>query len=62
MGRLADAAFGDRGLREAWAAVLANDAADGVLAPGVARFEERLDDEVGRLVADLAWAVTSRGT
>lgn len=55
MGRRAEQAFGDRGLRQAWSAVLANDAQDGVLAVGVARFEERLDDEIARLGADLAW-------
>lgn len=55
MGRLADAAFSDTGLREAWAAVLAANADDGELSRGVQRFERDLDDELVRLVADLAW-------
>lgn len=55
MGRLADQAFTDAALRRAWSEVLANDAEDGQLGTGVARFEADLDDRIGRLVADLAW-------
>lgn len=55
MGALADGAFAFEGLREAWADVLANDADDGELSAGVARFEADLDDNLGRLAADLAW-------
>lgn len=55
MGRLADRAFSDRALHRAWADVLANDAADGHLGSGIARFDDDLDEQIGRLVADLAW-------
>jgi hypothetical protein len=62
MGRLAEVAFSDRGLRHAWAEVLSNDEADGELSGGVRRFGDRLDEELVRLSADLAWAPTSPGT
>jgi CRISP-associated protein Cas1 len=55
MGRLAEVAFSDRGLRQAWAEVLSNDEADGELSGGVRRFGDRLDEELVRLAADLAW-------
>lgn len=55
MGRMATDAFGERGLLNAWARVLANDAADGQLAVGVRDFEENLDEEIAALVRDLAW-------
>lgn len=55
MGHLTEAAFTDRALRRAWDEVLDNDASDGMLSAGVRRFEEDLDDQLGRLVADLAW-------
>lgn len=61
MGRFADTAFGEAGLRRAWAEVLANDAGDGRLARGVQRFNDNLDDELGRLVADLAWGAYNAG-
>lgn len=41
-------------LRQAWAEVLANDLADGVPAPGVTRFQERLDWQLTRLERQLA--------
>lgn len=56
MGRLADLAFRDEHLRTAWEQVLANDAEDGVLGPGVRRFERDCDEEIARLVADLSWS------
>lgn len=55
MGRLADLAFSDAGLREAWAEVRANDSVEGRRSRGIERFEATLDDEIARLVADLAW-------
>jgi|APMI01.1.fsa_nt_gi CRISPR-associated protein Cas1 len=55
MPTLADTAFTEPALRRAWTAVLTANRDDGVPSPGVRRFEERLDDELGRLVADLAW-------
>lgn len=54
MGRLASAAFTDPALRRAWAEVLASDADDGQLSAGVRRFEDDLDGQICRLVADLA--------
>lgn len=61
MGRLADAAFADRALRQAWSDVLEDDSADGTLARGVARFEDRAEDRLSRLVADLAWGSYAPG-
>ncbi len=56
MGRLADGAFTDRALRRAWEDVGANAHADGAEPPaGIARFAEHLDDEIGALVAEVAW-------
>ena len=55
MGALADRAFTDRALREAWADVLRSDGENGVLSPGVQRFEDVLEEGIGELVRDLAW-------
>ena len=55
MASLADQAFSLESLREAWAEVEANDRADGVLSPGVARFGREADSRLARLNADLAW-------
>lgn len=55
MASLAAHAFGERGLREAWSQVLANDAEDGELAASIKRFEEDIDAEIEELVRDLAW-------
>ncbi len=52
---LADRAFTDRALREAWADVLKRDGRDGALTAGVERFEADLDNRIGALVRDLAW-------
>lgn len=43
-------------LARAWQDVLANDAGDGTLAPGVARFAEDVEENLDRLAADLATA------
>ncbi|MEZ5194233.1 MAG: CRISPR-associated endonuclease Cas1 [Nocardioides sp.] len=59
MGRLAEEAFGFEQLRRAWGDVLANDADDGVLSHGVRRFEEDLDNELGRLATDLEYGTFS---
>ena len=53
-GRLAESAFAVPALTNAWQEVLANDRDDGVLSPGVARFEADQDDRVARLADDLA--------
>lgn len=55
MGALADGAFSTTSLRRAWAEVLRNDAQDGALSPGMARFEQDWVDGIGRLQAELAW-------
>lgn len=55
MTRLADAAFSDRALRRAWADVLENDRADGMLSAGVEGFEQDAEARLARLVTDLAW-------
>lgn len=55
MGALAGAAFTDVALREAWADVQEADQRDGVVSSSVARFGASLEDNIGRLVADLAW-------
>lgn len=61
MGRLADRAFAPDALRRAWLEVLANDRADGELGHGVARFEERADEELGLLTAELGWGAYEPG-
>ena len=55
MGTLAELAFRPQALRRAWEDVLAADLADGALAPGVDRFQNDLEDQLGRLQADLDW-------
>ena len=55
VGRLADAAFTDAALRRAWTDVRDNASEDGEPSARVKAFDERIDEEVGRLVADLAW-------
>lgn len=55
MGSLAERAFDEAALRRAWREVLASNAADGEASAGIARFQDHLDDEMARLVADLAW-------
>lgn len=55
MGRLADQAFDLGTLRRAWSEVLANDRVDGALSAGVTRFEDDAENQLGRLVTDLAW-------
>lgn len=52
---LADTAFSLDALTSAWAEVLANDAQDGALGPGVRAFNDELDDRLARLNANLAW-------
>ena len=52
---LADTAFSLAALTSAWAEVLANDAQDGALGPGVRAFNDELDDRLARLNANLAW-------
>ncbi len=54
MGRLAERAFSEEGLRRAWSEVSTARDPDEPR-PSLRRFEEHLDDEIGRLVADLAW-------
>ncbi len=61
MGRLAERAFAPDALRRAWLDVLANDRADGELGHGVARFEERADEELALLTAELAWGAYEPG-
>lgn len=55
MPTLAESAFSEPALRRAWGEVLSANREDGMPSPGLRRFEEHLDDELGRLVADLAW-------
>lgn len=61
MGRLADTAFTDRSLRQAWADVIENDKSDGVLSAGVERFEQDAETRLVRLVTDLAWGAYEPG-
>lgn len=55
MGQLAERAFARTSLVRAWESVLANDADDGQLSVGVARFAEDVDEHLTRLATDLAW-------
>lgn len=57
MPTLADLAFTEPALRRAWGEVCAAaaESAEGMPSPGIRRFEEHLDEELARLVADLAW-------
>lgn len=54
MGRLAELAFSSEGLETAWHAVLANDSADGALAPSTRRFSEDVVAHLAELEAQLA--------
>lgn len=54
MGRLAELAFSLEGLQTAWHAVLANDSADGALAPSTRRFSEDVVAHLAELAAQLA--------
>ena len=53
MGTLIDQATTEAALRAAWEAVLANDRADGVLAPSVTHFARDVDVELGKLHDEL---------
>lgn len=59
MGRLADRAFAPEALVTAWRGVLGNARDEGVISPGVARFERDLDQELARLTTDLTWGAYS---
>jgi len=54
VGRLAELAFSLEGLQTAWHAVLANDSADGALAPSTRRFSEDVVAHLAELAAQLA--------
>lgn len=54
MAGVAQQAFSVEALRRAWDSVLDNDSEDGVLSPGVLRFQEESDANLDALAADLA--------
>jgi CRISPR-associated protein Cas1 len=54
MGQLAEVAFSPRALERAWHLVLTKDREDGIVGPGVARFEADWEDRLTRLGVDLA--------
>ena len=54
VGGLAELAFTAEALEAAWHVVLANDSADGTLAPGTTRFSENADAHIEELAAQLA--------
>lgn len=53
MARLLDRAISESALLAAWRDVLAGDREDGVLAPGVQRFEEDVEDQLAQLRSEL---------
>ena len=54
MDGLAESAFTVEALEAAWHVVLANDSADGTLAPGTTRFSENADVHIEELAAQPA--------
>ena len=61
MNSLATQAFSPDSLRHAWTEIQAKDASDGVIGPAVARFAKDDEDQLARLVAELAWGGYSPG-
>lgn len=53
--------FTPQALQRAWEDVLANDAEDGVMSPGVERFERDADERLEELRESLIGGATSRG-
>ena len=53
MGAVFDRAIAPKALKKAWQAVLANDAEDGLLSPGVTRFAEDADAKLAALASEL---------